>query len=106
MNQIKVGDLFFVSLQDYGNTIYQCVHCGEKCKCGDNDLCTMQIVCNNNFGLDQTTLQFHHYNQHKGKFVHDCQKNIYNGIRSNIIKKFSEAEAERLKCKLIENEEN
>ena len=104
MNKIKIGDLFWIQMQDYGNTIYECVNIDMPCSCGKNDKCMFQIVCNNNFGLDQTTMQFSQYNQHKGKFVCDCEKNVFNNIRSNIMKKFSDSDAERLKEKLIQNE--
>lgn len=65
-----------------------------------------QIVCNNNFGLDQTTMQFSPYNQHKGKYVYDCEKNIFKNIQSNIMKKFNEEQAIKLKTKLLYNEDN
>ena len=106
MDKIKIGDLFYSYIEDYGNTIYECVNVNEKCNCGQNDRCMFQIVCNNNFGFDQTTLQFSEYNQHKGKYVYDCEKQILKNIRSNQMRRFTKSQTQRLKNKLIENEDD
>ncbi len=89
--------------------ILTCIYCESvisdivpaPCPCGDDDLMSLRVVQNNDWGLDYVEDQLHEFNNRLGRVVTTCKKRLEKELRSNDMKLLSHKESVERKRMLV-----